>query len=130
MVHHATAQCNEFTSAGALKGSTPCEVVELCDITFSCIADSSALKDVCFFFFFIFFIFFFFTPFFFSFFRVTCSLNDLKASLQINQDHCTPPCILAFAVGVRHVWSAAGHQQRKGLCGPFKCRRGNHQRRA
>lgn len=39
-------QCYEFTKDGALKGSTPAEVVQLCDITFSCVSDPSALKDV------------------------------------------------------------------------------------
>lgn len=46
--NRTTSKCNEFTNAGALKGSTPCEVIDLCDITFSCVADPSALKDLVF----------------------------------------------------------------------------------
>ena len=32
--------------AGALKGNSPCEVVQACDITFCCVADTTAVKDV------------------------------------------------------------------------------------
>ena len=32
--------------AGALKGNSPCEVVQQCDITFCCVADTTAVKDV------------------------------------------------------------------------------------
>ena len=31
---------------GALKGNSPAEVVAQCDITFSCVSDPTALKDV------------------------------------------------------------------------------------
>ena len=31
---------------GALKGNSPAEVVNQCDITFSCVSDPTALKDV------------------------------------------------------------------------------------
>ena len=31
---------------GALKGNSPSEVVAQCDITFSCVSDPTALKDV------------------------------------------------------------------------------------
>lgn len=39
-------QCRDFVKAGALKGSSPCEVVQQCDITFCCVADTTAVKDV------------------------------------------------------------------------------------
>ena len=32
---------------GALKGSNPSEVVQSCDITFVCVSDAAAMKDVC-----------------------------------------------------------------------------------
>jgi len=31
---------------GAERVNTPCEVVQACDITFSCVSDPTALKDV------------------------------------------------------------------------------------
>ena len=31
---------------GALKGNSPAEVVMQCDMTFSCVSDPAALKDV------------------------------------------------------------------------------------
>ena len=34
-------------SQGALKGDCPAEVVASCDITFSCVSDPTALRDVC-----------------------------------------------------------------------------------
>lgn len=39
-------QCREFVRDGADHGSTPSEVVQACDITFSCVSDPMALKDV------------------------------------------------------------------------------------
>lgn len=42
-------QCRDFVKAGALKGNSPCEVVQQCDITFCCVADTTAVKDVSFF---------------------------------------------------------------------------------
>ncbi|KAL3878964.1 hypothetical protein ACJMK2_031286 [Sinanodonta woodiana] len=41
-------KCREFVKAGALKGNSPAEVVQSCDITFSCVSDSSAVKDLVF----------------------------------------------------------------------------------
>ncbi|ESO02559.1 hypothetical protein HELRODRAFT_106726 [Helobdella robusta] len=46
--NRTTSKCYEFTKDGALKGSTPAEVVQLCDITFSCVSDPAALKDLVF----------------------------------------------------------------------------------
>jgi len=31
---------------GALKGNSPSDVVQSCDITFACVSDTAALKDV------------------------------------------------------------------------------------
>jgi len=39
-------QCREFVKIGALKGNSPSEVITSCDMTFSCVSDPSALKDV------------------------------------------------------------------------------------
>lgn len=39
-------QCRDFVNEGASKGISPGDVVQLCDITFSCVSDSAALKDV------------------------------------------------------------------------------------
>ncbi|XP_053400318.1 cytokine-like nuclear factor N-PAC isoform X1 [Mercenaria mercenaria] len=48
-VWNRTAQkCRDFVKAGALKGSSPCEVVQQCDITFCCVADTTAVKDIVF----------------------------------------------------------------------------------
>ncbi|OWF45280.1 putative oxidoreductase GLYR1 isoform X2 [Mizuhopecten yessoensis] len=41
-------KCREFVKAGALKGNNPAEVIQNCDITFSCVADSTAVKDLVF----------------------------------------------------------------------------------
>jgi len=40
-------QCRDFIRDGAEHGSSPSEVVQACDITFSCVSDPMALKDVC-----------------------------------------------------------------------------------
>lgn len=48
-VWNRTAQkCKEFLSSGAFKGNNPAEVVQACDITFTCVADSTAVKDLVF----------------------------------------------------------------------------------
>ncbi|XP_052794236.1 uncharacterized protein LOC128227590 isoform X2 [Mya arenaria] len=48
-VWNRTAQkCRDFVKAGALKGNSPCEVVQQCDITFCCVADTTAVKDIVF----------------------------------------------------------------------------------
>jgi len=39
-------QCRDFIRDGAEHGNTPSEVVQACDITFSCVSDPTALKDV------------------------------------------------------------------------------------
>lgn len=39
-------QCNDFVKAGAEQGLTPSDVVLAADITFSCVADPQAAKDV------------------------------------------------------------------------------------
>ena len=39
-------QCKEFVKQGALKANSPAEVVQMCDITYSCVSDPGALKDV------------------------------------------------------------------------------------
>ena len=39
-------QLRDFTKAGAIKGDDPKHVVESCDITFTCVADSVAVRDV------------------------------------------------------------------------------------
>ena len=44
--HHTLFQCREFVKQGSLKANSPAEVVQGCDITFSCVSDPSALKDV------------------------------------------------------------------------------------
>ncbi|KAL5012099.1 hypothetical protein ScPMuIL_010650 [Solemya velum] len=41
-------KCREFVKAGALKGNCPSEVLQSCDITFSCVSDSTAVKDLVF----------------------------------------------------------------------------------
>ncbi|KAI0210115.1 hypothetical protein LSAT2_005119 [Lamellibrachia satsuma] len=40
--------CREFVKIGALKGNSPSEVITSCDMTFSCVSDPSALKDLVF----------------------------------------------------------------------------------
>lgn len=49
-------QCTEFAKVGASVATTPCDVVEEADITFSCVADPQAAKEVSNFFFFALFI--------------------------------------------------------------------------
>lgn len=39
-------QCTDFVKAGAEQGLTPSDVVLAADITFSCVADPQAAKDV------------------------------------------------------------------------------------
>jgi len=39
-------QCTDFVKAGAKQGLTPSDVVLAADITFSCVADPQAAKDV------------------------------------------------------------------------------------
>ena len=39
-------QARDFIKEGALRGNSPKEVVEQCDITFSCVSDPAALKEV------------------------------------------------------------------------------------
>lgn len=39
-------QCADFVKAGAKQGLTPSDVVLAADITFSCVADPQAAKDV------------------------------------------------------------------------------------
>ncbi|KAL8561584.1 hypothetical protein ACOMHN_024820 [Nucella lapillus] len=41
----ALLQTKEFSKAGALRGNTPADVVNSCDITFSCVSDSIAVRD-------------------------------------------------------------------------------------
>lgn len=43
---HYAFQCRDYIRDGALRGNSPCEVVQSCDITLSCVSDPSALKDV------------------------------------------------------------------------------------
>jgi len=46
--NRSPAKCREFVKDCALKGNSPAEVVQQCDITFSCVSDPSALKDLVF----------------------------------------------------------------------------------
>lgn len=39
-------QCRDFVKAGAEQGMTPSDVIQAADITFSCVADPQAAKDV------------------------------------------------------------------------------------
>lgn len=39
-------QCDLFIQEGARLGRTPAEVVSMCDITFSCVSDPKAARDV------------------------------------------------------------------------------------
>lgn len=39
-------QCRDFVKAGADQGLTPSDVILAADITFSCVADPQAAKDV------------------------------------------------------------------------------------
>ncbi|CAH1778132.1 unnamed protein product [Owenia fusiformis] len=41
-------KCKEHTRVGALKVDTPVQVVKSCDITFSCVSDPAAVKDIVF----------------------------------------------------------------------------------
>lgn len=41
-----TLQCDLFIQEGARLGRTPAEVVSMCDITFSCVSDPKAARDV------------------------------------------------------------------------------------
>jgi 3-hydroxyisobutyrate dehydrogenase-like beta-hydroxyacid dehydrogenase len=41
-------KCRDYVKDGAIKGNTPSEVVQNTDITFSCVADPTALKDLVF----------------------------------------------------------------------------------
>ncbi|GAB6031753.1 hypothetical protein CHUAL_010166 [Chamberlinius hualienensis] len=42
------SKCRDFVKCGAVKGQTPADVVAACDITFSCVADPQAAKDMVF----------------------------------------------------------------------------------
>lgn len=39
-------KCKDFIEAGADQGMTPSDVVSIADITFSCVSDDQASKDV------------------------------------------------------------------------------------
>ena len=41
-------KCKDFVSAGAVKVTTPADVVSACDITFSCLSDPAAVKEIVF----------------------------------------------------------------------------------
>ena len=43
-----SARCRELVNEGALKGADPAEVVQSCDLVFSCVSDGPALKDLVF----------------------------------------------------------------------------------
>lgn len=42
----AMFQCDLFIQEGARLGRTPAEVASMCDITFSCVSDPKAARDV------------------------------------------------------------------------------------
>lgn len=42
----AVFQCDLFIQEGARLGRTPAEVASMCDITFSCVSDPKAARDV------------------------------------------------------------------------------------
>lgn len=42
----SACQCDLFIQEGARLGRTPAEVVSMCDITFSCVSDPKAARDV------------------------------------------------------------------------------------
>lgn len=46
--NRTASKCREFIKEGALKGNNPSEVVQSCDITFACVSDTAALKDIVF----------------------------------------------------------------------------------
>jgi 3-hydroxyisobutyrate dehydrogenase-like beta-hydroxyacid dehydrogenase len=46
--NRTSGKCRDFVKDGALHGNSPCEVVQSCDITFSCVSDPTALKDLVF----------------------------------------------------------------------------------
>lgn len=46
MAHFRCPQCKDFEKVGATIAVTPCDVVEEADITFSCVADPQAAKEV------------------------------------------------------------------------------------
>lgn len=52
--HHVTiwnrtpSKCKEFIKAGAVKATTPADVISASDITFSCLADPHAVKEIVF----------------------------------------------------------------------------------
>jgi len=46
--NRTATKCREFVKAGALKGNNPADVVQSCDITFTCVADSTAVRDITF----------------------------------------------------------------------------------
>nr|CAB3249652.1 glyoxylate/succinic semialdehyde reductase 1 [Phallusia mammillata] len=39
-------KCKQLLSAGAKEGTSPADVVQQCDITFSCVSDSTAVRDL------------------------------------------------------------------------------------
>ncbi|XP_071087498.1 cytokine-like nuclear factor N-PAC isoform X5 [Haliotis cracherodii] len=46
--NRTASKCREFVKAGALRGTSPNDVVQNCDITFTCVADSGAVRDIVF----------------------------------------------------------------------------------
>ncbi|XP_074651206.1 uncharacterized protein LOC141905974 isoform X2 [Tubulanus polymorphus] len=46
--NRTAAKCRDFVKVGALKGLNAAEVVQSCDITFSCVSDPVAVKDMVF----------------------------------------------------------------------------------
>uniref|UniRef100_A0A0B7AEJ4 Cytokine-like nuclear factor N-PAC n=1 Tax=Arion vulgaris TaxID=1028688 RepID=A0A0B7AEJ4_9EUPU len=46
--NRTATKCREFVKAGALKGNNPADVVQSCDITFTCVSDSTAVRDIMF----------------------------------------------------------------------------------
>lgn len=41
------SKCRKFSDAGAEVAPTPCDVIDRVDITFSCVSDPTAAKQVC-----------------------------------------------------------------------------------
>ncbi|XP_025085652.1 glyoxylate/succinic semialdehyde reductase 1-like isoform X2 [Pomacea canaliculata] len=46
--NRTAAKTREFSKAGAFRGNSPADVVQSCDITFTCVSDSVAVRDVVF----------------------------------------------------------------------------------
>lgn len=102
-------QCREFIGQGAKKVSTPLELIQSCDLIFSCVSDSAALKDVC--------------PCLCVYSSVACRLLSLLGTIQLVIHVSVPHC---RAAGIRFTpWPVTWSKAWQIVCRLFDSRCGH-----